>query len=106
MGAMVKLRPDPLNGKPFTRDMLTPELMDAVFGTPEEMAARMRVFEGNMRLAQAAVVREYPGEYVAALECKVVAHAPDQDTILEQLKQLGLIGAEGLGIARPIQSPS
>jgi hypothetical protein len=103
---MVSLRPGALDGKAFTRDMLTPELMDAIFGTPEEMAARMGVFEDNMRRAQAAAVREYPGEYVAALKCRVVAHSSEREAILQQLEQLGLIGAEGLGIARPIQPRS
>ncbi|MFN0147531.1 MAG: hypothetical protein ACKVT1_13540 [Dehalococcoidia bacterium] len=97
---MVQIRPDPLNGKPFTREMLTPELMDAVFGTPQESAARTRLFKANMRRANAARA-EFPGEYIAVVACEVVAHTPDRDLIFEQLERLGLLAAEGLGIARP-----
>ena len=99
---MVKVRPDPLKGKPLTREMLTPELLDAVFGTAEESAARTLVFKANMRRANHARA-EFPGEYIAVVECNVVAHSPDRDAIFEHLERLGLLAAEGLGIARPIR---
>ncbi|MFN0147377.1 MAG: DUF5678 domain-containing protein [Dehalococcoidia bacterium] len=98
---MVQVRPDPLNGKPLTREMLTPELMDAVFGTAEEMAARTKVFKRNTCLAEQAGAAEYPGQYVAVVDGRVVAHSPSCDEIIQQLTRLGFIGREGLAVSCP-----
>ena len=98
---MVKLDPDPLNGKPFTRDMLTPELMDAVFGTPEESAARTRLFRANMNRAEDARA-DFPGEYVVVIDCRVVAHSSRIEEVREQLRAQDLFDMEGTAIAKPL----
>ncbi|MFN0147527.1 MAG: hypothetical protein ACKVT1_13520 [Dehalococcoidia bacterium] len=98
---MVQVRPDPLNGKPFTREMLTPELMDAVFGTPQESAARTRLFKANMRKAEDARA-DFPGEYIVVIGCKVVAHAARIEEVREQLRQKDLFDVEGTAIAPPL----
>jgi hypothetical protein len=90
-----------LQGRPLTRETLTPELMEAVFGTPEESAARLRVFEKNSTIAERAMAAEFPGEYVAAFQCKVVAHSPSREGIFAELERLELLGTEGIAIARP-----
>ncbi|MFN0147529.1 MAG: hypothetical protein ACKVT1_13530 [Dehalococcoidia bacterium] len=99
---MVQIRPHPLNGKPFTREMLTPELMDAVFGTPEESAARTRLFKANMRRANEARA-DFPGEYIVVIDCKVVAHSTRLDDLREQLREQDLFDVEGTAIAKPIR---
>ena len=98
---MVTLKFDPLKGKPFTRENITPEVMDAVFGTPEESAARSRVFNANMEKAWKARER-FPGEYIAVIDCKVAFHSPRREEFREELERRGLYEREGLAIAPPI----
>ena len=81
--------------------MLTPELMDAVFGTAEESAARTRVFKRNTWLAEGAALTDFPGEYVAVVDSRVVAHSPSRDEIIVQLRRQGMIGHEGLAVSCP-----
>jgi hypothetical protein len=90
-----------LEGSGYTREMLTPEFLESIFGTPEESAALMRVFEKNSILAEQAMAADFPGEYVAVFQCKVVAHSPCREDIFTELERLDLLGEEGLAIARP-----
>jgi hypothetical protein len=90
-----------LEGRPLTRETITREVWEAATGTPEEFSAAMRAFEKNWILAGRARMTQFPGEYVAVVECNVVAHSPHRDAILAELERLDLLGAEGLAIARP-----
>ncbi|MFN0145874.1 MAG: DUF5678 domain-containing protein [Dehalococcoidia bacterium] len=98
---MAKLPPAGLDGKQFTREMLTPELLDALFGTAEESAAVMRSFGRNMVRAEDARA-VYPGEYVAVIGCQVVAHAAQIEQLHEQLRRQGLLNVPATAIAAPI----
>lgn len=88
---------------PITREMLTPELLDALFGTKEERLAETRELERNRQIAESPCNRElYPGEYIAVYGGEVVAHAPTRALLNEQIRGLGLPDEAPIGMARPV----
>lgn len=72
-------------------DNLTEEDLIRIFGTAEEnskVIARFRRDKDFLNLP--AVQAKYPGEYVAAYECKVIGHAPTLGELFARMKLAGL----------------
>lgn len=72
-------------------DNVTEEDLIRIFGTADENRAVFARFRRDKDfLEQLDVQGKYPGEYVAAYECKVIEHAPTLGELFARMKFTGL----------------
>lgn len=83
-----------------TRRKIPQEVVEAIFGTPEEFHRGMMEFRCQLDLIRSeAMAARYPGEYVAVYGKEVVDHDPD-GLILRARTDLLEVDQERLTIAR------
>lgn len=65
-----------------------------IFGTPEERAKEAARMDADYRFLRTKKMEaEFPGEHVAVLNCKVVAHASSYDALRRELQAKGMMDA-------------